>query len=419
LEDSSMNLTPTAKFTKMIWVIFLMASCSAIASGQTYQVLYSFGSNSHDGTYPQGKLVFDSGGNLYGVTAGDGAKGKGTIFKLSPQSDGSWQETNLYNFCSDPWNGICRDGQEPNGSLAIDSQGNLYGTAESGGVSCYDNRRGCGTVFKLSPPQNGGKWIYTVLYDFCSSSCTSGAAPDSGLTFDAAGNLYGTTSMGGSGHIYKGGGVTYMLSPGANGWTETVLYNFCSLGEAYYCPDGSIPNSGVVLDKAGNLYGTTESGTKWQRGVIYELSPSAGGVWTESLIYTFYDDYAGGPVTFESGNLYSIARDGIRRFDNHNDKGLFELFPTDVGSDSFGGALLDAQREVLFGTTESGGANNAGTIWEAEQAQIIPLYNFCSQPNCADGGNPFTGLIEDGAGNLYGTAEGGSNSRGVVFELAP
>ncbi len=415
-----MNLMLTPKFMKMIWVIFLLASGSAIASGQSYQVLYNFGTNTHDGSYPEGKLVFDNGGNLYGVTAADGTKRHGTIFKLSPQADGSWQETNLYNFCSDAWNGICRDGQEPNGSLVIDPQGNLYGTAGSGGVSCFANRRGCGTVFELSPPQNGGKWIYTVLYDFCSSTCANGAAPDSGLTFDAAGNLYGTTSRGGTGHIYEGGGVAYMLSPAADGWTETVLYNFCSLGEAYYCPDGSVPTYGVVLDKSGNLYGTTESGTKWQRGVVYKLSPNVGGAWTESLLYTFYDDYARGPLTFDqSGNLYVIDYDDIRRFDSHNDKVLLELFPTDVGIESFGGGLLDVQRKALFGTTESGGANNAGTIWEAEGSQITPLYNFCSQANCADGGSPFGGLIEDSTGNLYGTADGGSLNQGVVFELAP
>jgi hypothetical protein len=167
------------------------------------------------------------------------------------------------------------------------------------------------------PPINfGGQWTESVLYEFCQTGgnrCSDGARPFSKLVFDGSGNLYGTTSLS------DAGGVVFELSPGVAGWTETVLYSFCSLGAPPVCPDGNKPMAGVVFDKEGNLYRTTSAGgsPKYQGGgVIYKLTPGQNG-WTEKTVYAFPG--ATGPkggglfgeVNFDSaGNIYSTAAQG-------------------------------------------------------------------------------------------------------------
>ena len=165
------------------------------AQAQTEAVLYNF-----TGTSSQSGLTFDSFGNLYGTTQDVGASGAGTVLELSPNGSGGWNETTLHTFTG----GV--DGAYPNGSLIFDSVGNIYGTAAGGGAN------GGGVVFKLSPA--GGGWTETILYNFCSQSgCTDGFNPRSGLIFDSAGNLYGTTYS-----------RLFELSLTGGGWTEQVIY---------------------------------------------------------------------------------------------------------------------------------------------------------------------------------------------------
>jgi len=264
-------------------VLLVLASCSFML-GQTYKVLWSFGGSPNDGANPTSDFVFDSAGNMYGTTQTGGNStnvsclrenlmpGCGTVFELSPNSDGSWTETVVYNFCANYPTGVCPDGQQPTAGLAMDSAGNLYGTTRQGGVSCAVDGAGCGTVFELSPPSvQGGAWTQEILYVFCSmgqNPCPDGALPTSHLTLDSAGNLYGTTTEGGGGAWY--GGTVFELSPENGAWTEAVLYAFCTTGELYHCPDGTNPQAGVTFANLGNLYGTTEWGG----------SPSGGGTGT-------------------------------------------------------------------------------------------------------------------------------------------
>jgi uncharacterized repeat protein (TIGR03803 family) len=252
----------------------------------TESVLHKF-QGTGDGEQPIGRLVQDPAGNLYGVTAFDGVSGAGLIFELSPptQSGGAWTETVLYQFGQSSG-----DGLSPAGGLARDSKGNLYGTTYLGGGPCN-----CGTVYRLSPPsQRGGAWTETILYSFTGAS--DGTSPNSDLSIDSVGNLYGITTTGFLGN----NGTVYQLAPPANGqtWTLTTLHAFQGNG------DGSVPAGGVTLDKKGNLYGVTRfggdasstTGCSYEAmgcGTIYEISPGSSG-WTMHTLHLFHSNDAVG-----------------------------------------------------------------------------------------------------------------------------
>jgi uncharacterized repeat protein (TIGR03803 family) len=266
-----------------------VASCS-LAFGQQYKVLWSFDrSVSGDGAFPVSSLIADGAGNLYGTTEVGGANDGGVVFELSPNSDGSWSESILYDFCSVIGNGgFCLDGQYPVAGLIFDKAGNLYGTTSQGGSGTGGYR--FGTVFELSPPSfQGDGWTESVLYNFCAGSntkCQDGGEPTSQLIFDGAGNLYGTTLLGGTNPT---GGTVFELSPGTGGWVHTTLYNFCVNGRGKICPDGDQPQAGVTFDRAGNLFGTTMLGgvkNSEGAGTVFQLSPLANG-WSYSLVLAF------------------------------------------------------------------------------------------------------------------------------------
>jgi uncharacterized repeat protein (TIGR03803 family) len=342
-------------------------------------ILHSF----KNGTGPGG-LVLDAVGNLYGVTGGGGARGAGTAFKLSPGTDGKWTETVLYSFG--------QDGIFPHSSLIFDAAGNLYGTTPSGGVqssSCL--RYGCGTVFELMRGANG-KWTEKVLHYF-EHPIKQGSSPASSLTFDKAGNLYGTTNEGGSLSCGRYGcGTVFELTPNKDGtWTERLLHSFHDNGK-----DGYAPSSGLIFDKAGNLYGITGAGGTNASGTVFELTLEAGGRWTETVLHDFN------------------GRDGA--------------YPREL---VFGGA------GNLYGETYGGGSHSgcAGQIGCGTVFQLTidannrwsekVLHNFCSASNCTDGSDPIS-LILDGEANLYGTtlhggdlATCGGYGCGVAFELKP
>ncbi len=211
-----------------------------------FKTLYNFYSN-ENGSYPSGQLVLDSMGNLYGTTQGGGAGG--TAFELAFSSDDTWTYKVIHSF------GDGQDGMYPYGGLVFDDAGNLYGTTNQGGTE------GRGTVFRLSPAPDGS-WTETVLFHF--RDRTGGTYPAyETLALDAAGNLYGTTSSGGTYNC----GTVFKLAPGASApWQETILQNLD-------CANGRFPMSGVVLDEAGNLYGTTNSGGAGDEGTVFEVTP--------------------------------------------------------------------------------------------------------------------------------------------------
>ena len=353
----------------------------ATGGAYTEKVLYNFGASGTDAALPNASLVMDSKGNLYGTSIAGGAIGQGTVFELSPGTGGAWTEKVIYSF------GLTTtDGEVPTSSLIFDSDGNLYGTTEQGGANTAwaAGSGGWGTVFELSPG-TGSTWTEKQLYAFGYLSQTDGYFPVAGLIFDSKGNLYGTTSDGGSGQDLEGGGTVFELSPASGGtWTESVLYSFGGGSPNGYTPEGS-----VVIDANGNLYGTTASGGNGfgLDGTAFELSPAGGGAWTFAVIHSF---------------------------------GAYE---TD-GFSPTAGMLFDADGN-LYGTTFGGGTGLGGTVFElspgtagAWNEQV--LYNFAGPT--ADGIHPEAGLIFNSSGNLFGTtryggAHGSGASGGTVFEL--
>lgn len=423
------------KHKTFLHMAVIALSCG-LALGQQYKVLYSFtGTQAGDGAWPLSSLVLDRAGNLYGTTwvggtACSSGYGCGTVFELSPTSGGIWTETVLYDFCSG--GSLCPDGALPTAGLMVDTRGNLYGTTSGDGAYSY------GTVFELSPPSSpGAAWTETVLYSFCANyqnqTCLDGAIPVSQLTHDTTGNLYGTTSTGGTGGTSGGccaGGTVFELSPSAGGWTETVLHNFCAAGGI--CADGLAPQAGVTFDKLGNLYGTTEKGGDYRNlGTVYKLAPGSNG-WTETVLRTSKQSMASSPLGTVSidpvGNLYStfsslagqIGGGGVFRL-RPNGGGVDFLFSGNGSNGNMpaAGVLINSKHPALYGTTGLGGVNNAGTVFKmVAPAQETVLYSFCSQPSCTDGLGPLASLIEDASGNLYGTTKlGGANNQGVVFEI--
>jgi uncharacterized repeat protein (TIGR03803 family) len=339
-------------------------------SGTAYQVrlsgglwtesdIYSFTGGS-DGANPESALTSDAQGNLYGTAqyGGSGTCRCGTVFELSPSKGGVWKETTLYAFAGGA------DGSYPRyANLIIDPAGNIYGVTEFGGSSL------AGTVFELSP-QAGGGWTESVLYTFAGGT-SDGANPFGGLVFDKAGNLYGSTYSGGSQHCGGGGcGGVFELSPQAGGgWQEQMLYLFQNGG------DGSTPDSLLIIDPAGNLYGTTQFGGSVSCGTVFELSPGTGGEWTEKTLHAFTGPDGCAPtmnlLRDGAGNLYGITADG-----GPNDDGVvFEI--TSAGTEQAlfdfqggnGGAfpaslIVGPTGRALFGVTSGFGSTFSGVIFE-------------------------------------------------------
>jgi uncharacterized repeat protein (TIGR03803 family) len=326
------------------------------ANGWTEKVLHNFGTGSNDGTQPVAGLVMDSAGNLYGTTTKGGANGGGTVFELVRLSGGGRVERILHSF--NPNN--TAEGNNPYGGLILDSGGNLYGTCYFGGHKNY------GTVFELLPAT--GSWKEKTLGSF---SGLNGWGPFGSLIFDSAGNLYGTTAKGGAADYY---GIVFKLAPGAAGaWTISTLYSFDNY-------DGESPEGTLVFDAAGNLYGTTGEGGAGY-GSVFELSPNTSGMWNYAALLEFSGGTSGafpGPALIfdKAGNLYGTASNAGTGYGGVT----FELSPSAGGTwsqtilhnfttnnqDGNGptGALAMDRSGNLYGTTGAGGTSDMGIIYE-------------------------------------------------------
>jgi uncharacterized repeat protein (TIGR03803 family) len=383
-----------------------------------FTVLHSFAGGS-DGANPQGSLTKDTAGNLYGTTSQGGGTGCsgygcGTVFKLAPDDI----ETVLYAFTGGS------DGANPGGRLSKDTAGNLYGITGSGGVIADCGGYGCGTVFRLAP--DGTE---TVLHAFTGGS--DGAYPGGRLIWDAAGNLYGTTFEGGNTDCRCG--IVFELAPDG---TETVLHAFTDMHG-----DGAYPEAGVIMDSAGNLYGTTALGgirTGGGGGTVFELATDG----SKKVLHVFHPKTGwmpGALIMDSDGNFYGTTFYGGRAGCYH-DSGcgtVFELAPDGTetvlhiftgGSDGAhsSSALIRYNAGNLYGTTQSGGGgcptpvSGCGTVFEvAPDGTETVLYTFTGG---GDGAHPVAGLIKDDAGNLYGTTSdaGSTNCRngcGTIFKL--
>jgi uncharacterized repeat protein (TIGR03803 family) len=344
-------------------------------SGSTFNesILWSFqNASATDGCHPTGNLIMDASGNLFGTTSGGGANvtvcngGCGTVFELSPNGSGGWNETILFSFGNEP------DGIAPQAGVIFGPSGSLYGSTQSGGA-CPPGapvHDGAGTVFQLTP--NAGVWTDAVLHTFACTGNTGGDGwfPGS-LTLDTAGNIYGATPLGGdvtcTGSVCNSGYGTVFELQQASAWAEAQLAVFKSTDKMHY------PSGPLLRDHAGHLYGAAQTG-------VYLLTHGTSG-WRSVVLYTFGNT---GDGALPYGDL--VARP------NH-----------------------------LYGTTADGGSSNNGTVFELTHTSSgwseTVLYSFGAPP---DGSNPLNGVLIGASGNLFGTTYfGGQYNKGAVFEVTP
>lgn len=341
------------------------------ASGQAHQaVLYNFGSSTNDGSSPIGSLAFDSQGNIYGATTNGGS------FK-SCRSGGGCGVVFELTLSGGRWVETViydftggNDGGNPISGVVVDTAGNLYGTTIAGGT------HGVGTVFELTPPQvPDGAWTETTVWSFAGFENGDGAYPDD-LVWDGSGNLFGLASGG-----KFNGGVIFELSPPvapSGSWTESILYAFCQSSRPPDCRDGSSP-SGLALDGRGNIYGVTADGGDsscdgYGCGTAFQLTPLVGGSWQFSTIYTFSKEHGGDPsgMSLDSlGNLYGT---------------VYEYGPGCCGG--------------VFQLTKKNG------VWRQNLA-----------PFTKPGGSPSGGVFLSGKA-AYGVSEGGKFEAGYIFRTS-
>lgn len=394
--------------------------CAAIfattimAQAQTITVLHNF-TGGGDGAFPYAGLTMDRAGNFYGTTSAGGGYGReGVVFRLSRAGSG-WVLTPLHSFRGEP-----NDGAVPYGGVIIGPDGSLYGMTNQGGQ--YNG----GTVYRLRPsPAACGSticpWEETVLYNFCPQGrCADGAGPGFGnLVFDQAGNLYGTTIFGGADNE----GVVFKLTPSGGAWIESVLYSFPSS-----CDSGCVPFSTLIVDTAGNLYGTTGQGGVENTGVAFELSPSASG-WTEQTLASVniasYDVTYGGLAMDGQGNLFGTSGGAFPG-------GAFELTPSNGGwtfsvlyafspsnyAGPYDTPTLDAAGNV-YAAACGEGAGDDGEVFKLTPSNGGWAYTSVSF-NGSNGECPIGSVVLDTGGNIYGTTGlGGAYGDGTVWEITP
>lgn len=404
------NALPHRPFPFVVVLILTLTTASPQEISK-YKILHSFGKGK-DGAGVFAGLAFDSRGHLYGGTTGGGAYGHGTVFELTPGSEGGWAESILHNFCKLP---RCEgDGASPWDTPVLDSKGRLYDESNAG-------------IFQMTSGTHG--WSFKMIYT--GRQAANGGptnAPEIGdLLLDAAGDLYGPFGVG-----KNYAGAVGELLHGPHGWSEKDLYDFCPVG--YKCSGGAAPQYRLTWDAAGNLYGVTLNGGAYKYGVAYQLQHTASG-WKEHVLYDFPAYAPGSSLTFDdAGNLY-----GTTFQEGPCDGTVYQLSPT--GKSRWkrtiihpfcnpvqnGGApdepmTFDPRTGTLYGTATAGGDPQCqcGVIFKLTPSangkwQYTMLYRF----HGPDGAGP-NGLTIDAKGNLYGTTvAGGQYGYGVAFQFTP
>jgi uncharacterized repeat protein (TIGR03803 family) len=380
------------------------------AQAQTLNVLHFF-TGGQDGGVPEGLVAVDRAGNVYGSATSGGSHNAGTVFRSS-NKNGAWILTPLYQFQGG------NDGSDPLAGVTLGPDGNIYGTTLFGGGTGCITGLGCGTVFKLTPPASichmaVCPWTETVLYR--ANSDTDPCCFFGGVVVDNSGNIYG---MGQSGGNY-GQGAVYKLSPSGGGnYTLDVIYSFTGGN------DGAGPSGTLTLDAAGNVYGASTYGGGGGFGTLFKLVRSAGQ-YTFELLYTFTGGSDGGMpegnvVLDRAGNLYGTTAYG---------GGVFELTPS-AGSWSYSLIVpfvdglesplsLDAAGNI-YGTTYAEGSNDDGSVFELTDSQGTWTHNILHSFSNNGGALPLSGVAFDASGNLYGTTTfGGSGDQGTLWQLTP
>ncbi|HKD59825.1 MAG TPA: choice-of-anchor tandem repeat GloVer-containing protein [Terracidiphilus sp.] len=392
----------------LLFVLVSSAAGSTAASAQTLTTLTSL----TDGQLPWGSLVVDANGNLFGTTEGGGASGYGTVYEIAKTSSGyASTPTTLVSFTGND------DGSDPLAALIVDANGNLFGTAQSGGVN------GVGTVFEIVKTSSGYASTPTIVVSFDNSH---GAVPEAGLIADANGNLFGTTAVGG----LDGGGTVFEIVKTSSGYASapTILVSFDNA-------IGAVPEAGLIADANGNLFGTTAVGGGSRYGTVFEIAKTSSGYASTPTTLVNFDNVNGafpeaGLIADTNGNLFGTTNMGGANgvgtvFEIANSGGVYASTPITLvdfngsnGSYPTAGLIADANGN-LFGTTSQGGAGY-GTVFEIAKTSS----GYASTPTTlvsfigSDGSSPDGGLIVDGNGDLFGTTTGGGSAgTGTAFEI--
>jgi uncharacterized repeat protein (TIGR03803 family) len=391
---------------------------NASSSAPFLSTLFRFtGAN---GSNPYSSLTSDGAGGYYATTSTGGTSNLGAVFHLTPPVTGStWTETVIFNFAGN-------NGANPQAGVFLSSTGALYGTTRVGGVS------NLGTVYQLTAPTTGTIWTGTVLHSFAGG--TDGSNPEAMVAVDSKGNVYGTTYAGGLG----GDGTVFKLAPPSTpggAWTPSVLHNFTG-------NDGKNPQAGVLFDSTGALNGTTVNGGANGFGVVFHLAPPAKGTtsWTESVLHSFIGGVTDGAnpqstlVQDSKGDLYGTAYTA-----GASGMGVaFELTPPTTSGGTWGevimhnfagndganpqAGLVMSKTGLLFGTTAKGGLSGSGTIFQLAPSTYAGAWNETVLHSFSgiDGANPQASVVLDSSGLLYSTTvHGGSSAHGTVFRCTP
>ncbi len=360
--------SPTVRIGAVAATAIFLLSLARISAATT-DVIFSF--EEDEGEYADTDLETDSAGNIYGTTVLGGDFGGGTVFQLRPTPDG-WVHTVFYSFTGGA------DGGEPYKGVTLDREGNLYGTAVTGGSGSCEG--GCGVVYKLT--NSGGTWTQSVIHAFTGGD--DGSGPGARVTVDQSENVYGMTPTGGA----YGLGTIYKIHQAGGAWDFSVIHAFT--GGA----DGGSGSAGrmilrkgrlygaLLFDRSGSVYGTTYYGGTNGIGAVYKLSPRLIGEWDENVIYSFQNGSDGNsPIS----NL---------------------VFDT-VGN--------------LYGTTSEGGLGS-GAIFKLSPIGVRQWIETIVHPfqGAPDGGFAYNGMVVDRFGNFYGaTVHGGKNDDGCVYKFTP
>ncbi|HEX8816857.1 MAG TPA: choice-of-anchor tandem repeat GloVer-containing protein [Terriglobales bacterium] len=411
---------PSHGWTTWTFAIAIGLFLAAPADAQ-YKILHNF-TGGADGDGGQA-MTLGTVGHVYGASIGGGSQDGGLVYEMTRLPNGDWGFSALYNFTGK------NDGANPTSPLMRDPAGNIYGTTESGG-----GPHGGGTAFELSPGKNG--WTLKTLFSFCPAMekdiCLDGGGTVSGPFRDGQGDLYGTKP-------FEYGGVVYKLTELSGTWTETLLRKFCPNGSGQ-CADGAGPFAPPILASYSNLYGTTDGGGgKCDCGTVYELSPEGDGHWQEAVLHRFnlngrdgITPSRGALLMDGAGNLYGTTETGaccggiIFRLSPKAGGGwvysiLYDFQGGPSGNQPYFGVVMDKLGN-LYGTTGNGGNSfGCGVIYKLAPApgdkwKYSVLHTF---GNGFDGCVPEGNLAIDQNGNLYGgTVLGGEYGYGIVFELS-
>lgn len=424
-KKETVRLLAWARLVGTAVALFLLAvvvSTAPAAQAQTFQVIHYFSGQADDST-PEAGLTPAGAGKFYGTTNGVEVASNGTVFKLTHGGSG-WALSPLNIFHQ------AGGGARPDSKAVIGPNGNLFGVTYLGGLGDCLGNGSCGVVYEMQPPSHACSsficyWNQIVLHQF--NALPDAGVPEAPVIFDHAGNVYGTTSYGGTGicyndiHLNYGCGTVYELTPSAGGWTETILYSFQGGN------DGQSPEGGLIFDSAGNLYGTTAGGGSSGCGTIFEFSPS-GGSWTKTILHNFQCSDGSNPwgnlIADRSGNLYGVtggggANDGGVAFElSQPGNWTFNLLYSFPQSSYPVGPLVFDGSGNLYGTTQVGGAYGNGSAYKLTHSNggwtETDLHDFQS----TDGEYLNGGLVIDSAGNLYGTAaEGGIGFNGPCYAI--